>query len=64
MMTWLGLWLELGLGLGLGLGFDMLDDDVDHIVLVGVLPPREQVHLRQGRRCGVRCGQPSAPHPN
>ena len=49
MMTWLGLGLELGLGLGLGLGFDMLDDDVDHIVLVGVLPPREQVHLRQGR---------------
>ena len=48
-MTWLGLGLELGLGLGLGLelglglglGFDMLDDDVDHIVLVGVLPPRE-----------------------
>ena len=31
---------------------DMLYDDVDHVVFVGVLPPRQQMHLPQRRRCG------------
>ena len=36
---------------------DILDDNVDHILLVRVSPPRQQVHLGEGSTHGMRTVQ-------